>query len=198
MFKTYAVITRLRDLILSNFTSNNVDSANVDMAHLNQQKRQDSAPVDVQLLSSPLEFEFSKKSSPNRFLKGAMSERLSSYELSGDSDRRGVPSPELCNLYRTWGKGRIGLILTGNIMVDVEHMEAAGNAAIPVKSQFHGKRFEAFSKLAESGKQNGSLMIGQINHPGRQCGATMQKDPVSASDIQLEVRKTLSQTQEIY
>jgi len=158
---------------------------------MNQQKGCNSASVDVKSLSAPLEFEFSKRSSPNRFLKGAMSERLSSYAPSGDSNEKGVPSPELANLYRIWGKGNIGLILTGNIMVDVEHMEAAGNAAIPLNSPFHGQRFDAFRNFADSGKQNGGLMIGQINHPGRQCQATMQKDPVSASDIQLEVRFTL-------
>jgi 2,4-dienoyl-CoA reductase-like NADH-dependent reductase (Old Yellow Enzyme family) len=168
------------------FTSNDTNSAIV--TQMNPQQRWNSAPVDMQLLSLSLGFEFSKRHSPNRFLKGAMSERLSSYTLSGDGDEQGIPSPELANLYRIWGEGNIGVIITGNIMVDVEHMEAAGNAVIPLTSPFHGQRFEAFSNIASSGKRNGSLIIGQINHPGRQCEAKLQENPLSASDIQLEVR----------
>jgi len=29
-------------------------------------------------------------------------------------------------------------------------------------------------------------MVGQISHPGRQCESRIQKNPVSASDVQLE------------
>jgi len=29
-------------------------------------------------------------------------------------------------------------------------------------------------------------MVGQVSHPGRQCESRIQKNPVSASDVQLE------------
>ncbi|KAL2056069.1 hypothetical protein ABVK25_003712 [Lepraria finkii] len=49
-----------------------------------------------------------------------------------------------------------------------------------------GERFEAFRQLAAASKAHGSLVIGQVSHPGRQVGSSIQKDPVSASDVQLE------------
>ena len=45
------------------------------------------------------------------------------------------------------GRGRIGQILTGNIMIEYEHIEAAGNSIIPLDAGFEGERFEAFKKL---------------------------------------------------
>ena len=43
-----------------------------------------------------------------------------------------------------------------------------------------------FTQAAEAGKRHGSLMIMQICHGGRQTPATINPNPVSASDVQLE------------
>ena len=40
--------------------------------------------------------------------------------------------------------------------------------------------------MARVSKAHGSLVMGQVNHPGRQCQDKMNPDPISASDIQLE------------
>jgi 2,4-dienoyl-CoA reductase-like NADH-dependent reductase (Old Yellow Enzyme family) len=40
--------------------------------------------------------------------------------------------------------------------------------------------------MATQGKAEGNLMVGQVSHPGRQVEERIQKDPVSASDIQLK------------
>lgn len=141
--------------------------------------------VDVSPLGQPLPFPFSGKSARDRFLKGAMTERLSSWSPTS-LPARGVPSAELINVYRRWGEGRYGVILTGNIMIEYDQLEAAGNPIIPREAPFAGERFDAFRKMAEAGKQEGSLMVGQVSHPGRQCESRIQKDPVSASDVQLE------------
>ncbi len=149
--------------------------------------RYDSSSSNVSPLAEPLTFPFTpSKTAPNRFLKGAMTERLSSWSAT-DLPARGVPSPELINAYRRWGEGRIGLILTGNIMIEYDQLEAAGNPIIPREdNSFSGKRFEAFKEMGAASKKDGSLVVGQVSHPGRQCESRIQKDPVSASDVQLE------------
>ncbi|KAI0018026.1 hypothetical protein F4780DRAFT_557830 [Xylariomycetidae sp. FL0641] len=141
--------------------------------------------VDTSPLGQPLHFEFSGKTAPNRFLKGAMTERLSSWDPK-DLPKRGVPSKELVNVYRRWGEGGYGLILTGNVMFEYDHLEAAGNPIIPRDAPFSGERFEAFQAMATEGKKHGSLMVAQISHPGRQVAAHIQPHPISPSDVQLE------------
>jgi 2,4-dienoyl-CoA reductase-like NADH-dependent reductase (Old Yellow Enzyme family) len=147
--------------------------------------RYKSDSEDASPLGQSLKFEFSGQTAPNRFLKGAMTERISSWDPE-IFEARGVPSKNLINLYRRWGEGGIGLILTGNIMIEYDHLEAAGNPIIPRKSEFSGERFEAFKEMATEAKKHGSLFVAQISHPGRQVESRIQKNPVSASDVQLE------------
>ncbi|RAH72288.1 NADH:flavin oxidoreductase/NADH oxidase family protein [Aspergillus aculeatinus CBS 121060] len=148
---------------------------------------QTGTPVDVTPLAQPLPFEFSRRRAPNRFLKGAMSERLCSWSVD-DLAARGVPSDELIEAYRVWGEGQIGLILTGNVMIDPAHLEAPGNLIIPADAPFEGERFARFQQLAAAAKapQNSSLVVAQVSHPGRQTPAALQPHPISASDVQLE------------
>ncbi|KAJ9618728.1 hypothetical protein H2203_008932 [Taxawa tesnikishii (nom. ined.)] len=147
--------------------------------------RYESEELDASPLGQPLKFEFSGKSAPNRFLKGAMTERISSWDPENFS-KRGVPSANLINCYRRWGEGQLGLILSGNIMIEYDQLEAAGNPIIPRDAEFKGERFQAFTDMATQGKKDGMLMVGQVSHPGRQVESRIQKDPVSASDVQLE------------
>jgi 2,4-dienoyl-CoA reductase-like NADH-dependent reductase (Old Yellow Enzyme family) len=147
--------------------------------------RYESDSSDTSLLGQPLEFEFSGQTAPNRFLKSAMTERMASWDPE-NLEARGVPSRELVNLYKRWGEGDIGLIITGNIMIEYDHVEAAGNCVISRKSPFSGERFEAYKAIAAAGKKHGSLFVGQLNHPGRQVSSNFQKNPISASDVRLE------------
>lgn len=114
-----------------------------------------------------------------------MTERLSTWDPK-DLHARGIPTKNLINAYRRWGEGSLGLILTGNIMIDYEQLEAMGNPIIPADAPFSGERFEAFKELGAQAKKHGSLVLGQVSHPGRQVENRIQKDPVSASDVQLE------------
>jgi 2,4-dienoyl-CoA reductase-like NADH-dependent reductase (Old Yellow Enzyme family) len=146
--------------------------------------RFESDDKDTTSLNQPLKFEFSGQTAPNRFLKAAMTELMSSWDPE-NLQARGVPSQSLINLYRTFGEGGIGLILSGNIMIDYDHLEAAGNAIISRDSLLSGERFEAFKEMAAAAKEHGSLFVGQVSHPGRQVKSNLQKHPISASDIQL-------------
>lgn len=148
-------------------------------------QRYESDDVDVSPLGQPLHFEFANRDAPNRFIKGAMTERLSSWDPE-DLPKRGVPSKNLVNLYKCWGEGAIGVILSGNIMFEYDHLEAAGNPIVPRGSKYEGERFEGFKAMATASKKHGCLAVGQVSHPGRQVESRIQKNPISASDVQLE------------
>lgn len=120
--------------------------------------------VDPSPLGEPLEFHFARRSTPNRFLKAAMSERMCSWSEENPS-ARGIPSSELIETYRTWGRGNIGAIVTGNVMIDPNHIEVEGNPIIPPSAPFSGERFGQFTNLAAAARANGSLILAQISHP---------------------------------
>lgn len=77
-------------------------------------------------------------------------------------------------------------MLSGNIQIEYDHLEAAGNAIITKNEKCEGERFERFKAAASEGKKHGSLFVAQVSHPGRQVPDTVQEHPVSASDIQLQ------------
>lgn len=141
-------------------------------------------PTDASPLGRPLEFSFSGRTVPNRFMKGAMSERLASWS-DDELSARGIPSDELVQSYTVWGQGEIGVILTGNVMIDPEQLETEGNLIIPGDAPFSGKRFEQYQRLATGARAKGSLIVAQVSHPGRQTPYHLQPHPISASDVQL-------------
>ncbi|KAH7124898.1 hypothetical protein B0J13DRAFT_679854 [Dactylonectria estremocensis] len=150
-----------------------------------QRYGQDRPVSDPSPLGQPLELAFSKRTAKNRFMKAAMTERLSSWSLK-DLGKRGIPTPEIINAYKWFGQGGAGAILTGNLMVDPVNIEGAGNLVIPPDAPFEGPRFEAYQRLAWVGNHDGSLMLGQVSHAGRQVQSQFQSDPVSASAIHLD------------
>ncbi|KAI0444583.1 NADH oxidase [Xylaria telfairii] len=143
-----------------------------------------STSTNVQPFAEPLVFPFSKRTASNRFLKAATSERLSSFD-DKDIESRGIPSPQLVDFYARFARGGWGQILTGNILISYTDLEAPGNSIIPPDSEFSGPRFEAFAAVAAAGKSHGSLIVGQVSHPGRQATAAQQPHPISASAVQL-------------
>lgn len=148
--------------------------------------RYDSASTDISKLAQPLHFEFCGITAPNRLLKAATTERLASWDKENIL-ASGIPGSDLFNVYKAWGEGEYGIICTGNIMVAEDHLEAAGNMILPDDAPAIAgeKRFEAFRKLAQVSKQHGSLLVAQLNHPGRQTRVEFQPSPISASSVKL-------------
>ena len=147
--------------------------------------RIDAPEVDVSLLKEPITFAFSGRTAKNRFLKAPMTERLCHWNKEGeDISARGFPSEEYTHLYKRWGEGEIGVIVAGNMMLKYDAVEAFGN---PILIDDHDGRVAAFRKVSDLAKAHGSLFIAQLSHPGRQGGAALNPNPVSASDIQLKI-----------
>ncbi|RFU25204.1 hypothetical protein B7463_g11138, partial [Scytalidium lignicola] len=124
-------------------------------------------------------------------MKSAMTEGLATWSPK-DIEKRGIPTSETIELYRRsgisrWGEGTnsFGLIMTGNIDVEYDQLDAIGDMIITLKDPLYGPRFEAFQTLAAGAKANGSLFLGQVSHPGRQLLERVRKYTISASDIRL-------------
>ena len=111
---------------------------------------------------------------PNRLAKSAMTEGL--------ADKYDRPTPAHYRLYRTWSKGGTGLHITGNVLVDKRYLERAGNVVLENDSNL-----DLFKTWAKEGTVGGNHLWVQLNHPGRQCPKTVNKQPLSPSDIQLEM-----------
>jgi 2,4-dienoyl-CoA reductase-like NADH-dependent reductase (Old Yellow Enzyme family) len=123
-------------------------------------------------LASPLQLP-SGAVLPNRFAKAAMSEVLA-------DPRTGEPGEALARLYERWGRGGAGLLLTGNVIVDMEGRTEPGNVVVVDERWLPGLR-----RWAEAGQANGAKMWMQINHAGRQTPKKLARVPVSPSDVGL-------------
>ena len=149
--------------------------------------RYETQAVDTTPLTQALEFKFAGRSASNRFMKAAMQERLCTWKPD-DLNLSGVPDAAMFRVYEEWSEGSIGIILTGSIIFEHDQITQRGDPVVPTGTPCNGKRFDAFATLAGIGKTHGSLMIGQINHPGRLIDESMQAHPISASDIQQDIQ----------
>lgn len=147
-------------------------------------ERYTSAPTDPSPLGEPLHFPTSGRVAKNRFFKAAMSEDLASWSAA-DLEQRGIPTKESIELYRRWGEGGWGTILTGTVDIEFDVILAVGNAMITPECPPSGPRFEAFRAVADAAKAHGSLLIAQVGHPGRQLSSRLGKDTIAPSALPL-------------
>ena len=108
----------------------------------------------------------------NRFFKSAMSEQL------GLPDHN--PGEALVNLYATWSRGGAGILVSGNIMVDRDHLGEPNNVVLDEQSDR-----QAFQRWTAAATQNGNEFWAQLNHPGRQTPGFLTPEPVAPSAIGL-------------
>lgn len=106
----------------------------------------------------------------NRIAKSALSE--------GIAEQSGKPTQALYNLYKRWGKGGAGILFTGNVMVDKDHL-VNPNVMIAEDESF----LNEYTLLADAAQSEGTQLWMQINHPGRQAPIYLDKAPVSASNV---------------
>ncbi|GGM49365.1 putative NADH:flavin oxidoreductase/NADH oxidase [Longimycelium tulufanense] len=107
---------------------------------------------------------------PNRLMKSALSEAL--------ADGHG-PGVRLERLYRRWGTGGYGLVITGNVMVDRDYLGEPGNVVIEDDRDLDG-----LARWAKAAQDGGSPIWVQLNHPGRQANPLVtRRRPVAPSAI---------------
>lgn len=128
----------------------------------------DTTPI-AQLLDLPSE------RLPNRLAKAAMTEGL--------SDARGRASDALAHLYRQWANGGAGLLITGNVPIDGEHLERPGNVVI--EGQQTPEARDALRKWSSAARSCGAGAWMQLNHAGRQTPSIVNPAPKAPSAIPL-------------
>lgn len=106
----------------------------------------------------------------NRLAKAAMSETLATY------DNR--PTPGLIALYRRWARSGIGLIITGNIMIDRRALGEPGNVAIEDESDLPN-----LQEWARAATSQGAAIWAQLNHPGKQSPKGLNAENIAPSAI---------------
>jgi 2,4-dienoyl-CoA reductase-like NADH-dependent reductase (Old Yellow Enzyme family) len=114
---------------------------------------------------------------PNRIAKAAMTEGLAT--------TNGVPTPELERLYGLWSDGGAGMLLSGNIQVDRDHLERPGN--VIVDRQPDAQMKAALASWAKTATRNGNHFWGQISHAGRQTQKIINPKPKAPSAIKLSL-----------
>lgn len=114
---------------------------------------------------------------PNRMCKAAMTEGLAHPD--------GTASEALERLYGIWSDGGSGILLSGNIQVDGDHLERPGN--VIVDGQLSESAFAALARMAAAGTRNGNHLWAQISHAGRQTQKIVNPAPKAPSAVRLRL-----------
>ena len=112
---------------------------------------------------------------PNRIAKAAMTEQIAGPDNQAHDGHAA--------LYDQWGRSGCGLLITGNVQVDPDNLEAPGNVVISGEpSTGHRAALRAWSQAARC---DGAHVWMQISHAGRQTPKLINPQPLSASDVKL-------------
>ncbi len=91
----------------------------------------------------------------NRLAKSAMSEALGTFDNH--------PTAQLVTLYQRWAQSGIGLLFSGNVMIDRRALGEPGNVAIEDESDL-----PMLKQWAAAATNQGAALWVQLNHPGKQ------------------------------
>ncbi|MCJ8168259.1 NADH:flavin oxidoreductase/NADH oxidase family protein [Atopomonas sediminilitoris] len=106
----------------------------------------------------------------NRLAKSAMSEAL------GTTDNRVTEA--LPSLYGRWAEGGIGLLITGNVMVDRRALGEPNNVALE-----DARDAALLKRWAQAGTRQNTQLWVQLNHPGRQAPKGLNAENVAPSAV---------------
>ncbi len=107
----------------------------------------------------------------NRLAKSATSEAL--------ADRAtGQPTEALVNVYERWGAGGAGLLITGNVVFELEARTEPG--VVVIRDE---RDLALLKRWAAAAQAHGARALMQINHPGRQTAKRIARTPVAPSAV---------------
>ena len=113
----------------------------------------------------------------NRICKAAMTERIA-FSDNYTNQRH-------LNLYKKWAEGDIGILLTGNVQVDKNHLEGPANVCI--EEETYVDQIPLLRKWAEEGTKDNTHLWMQISHAGRQTPGEINSSPKAPSSVQLKI-----------
>lgn len=106
----------------------------------------------------------------NRLAKAATSETLATYTNN--------PTMRLVRLYQRWASSGIGLIITGNVMVDRRALGEPGNVAIEDE-----RDLPVLQQWARAATNQGAAIWVQLNHPGKQSTKGLNASNLAPSAV---------------
>ena len=106
----------------------------------------------------------------NRLAKAATSETLATY-----GNR---PTPRLVQLYQRWAASGVGLIITGNVMIDRRALGEPGNVVIEDESDL-----PMLERWARAATDQGASIWVQLNHPGKQATKGLNVGTIAPSAV---------------
>ncbi|WP_321323263.1 NADH:flavin oxidoreductase/NADH oxidase family protein [uncultured Parasphingorhabdus sp.] len=112
---------------------------------------------------------------PNRIAKAAMTEGMATPD--------GAPTRKLERLYGLWSDGGAGMLLSGNIQIDRDHLERPGNVVIDRPAD--DAMMAALASWAQAATRNGNHFWAQISHAGRQTQSNVNQHPKAPSAVKL-------------
>lgn len=113
---------------------------------------------------------------PNRIAKAAMAE-----SLAGPGQ---LPDVRLARLDGSFASGGVGLIITGNVMIDPLALGSPGDVVLQ-----KGTDLTPFKAWAKAARSHGAQFWMQINHPGRQTMAALGQPGWSPSEVAVDLGK---------
>lgn len=113
----------------------------------------------------------------NRIAKAAMTEGL--------ADQWNRPTARHETLYRRWGAGGAGLLITGNIMVDRRYLERPGNVVIDGPQT--DEQLACLRAWTSAAREGGADIWAQLSHAGRQVPKYISSEPVAPSAVGLDL-----------
>ena len=111
---------------------------------------------------------------PNRIAKASMEENM--------ADAAHLPGAALLELYRRWGAGGAGLLLTGNVMVAADAVTGPAGVVLDARQPL-----EPFREWAAASRAGGARIWMQINHPGRQVYAAANPEAIAPSAVPVDI-----------
>lgn len=106
----------------------------------------------------------------NRLAKAATSETLATYDNH--------PKPALVQLYRRWASSGVGLIITGNVMIDRRALGEPGNVVIEDEADL-----PMLQQWASAATGRGASIWVQLNHPGKQSTKGLNASNIAPSAV---------------
>ena len=111
----------------------------------------------------------------NLLCKAAMTEGLATAQ--------GIPTEALQRLYSVWSDSGAGILLSGNVQIDADHLERPGNVVIDKEPDDEMRA--ALTAWTQAGTQHGNHFWAQISHAGRQTQKMINPHPKAPSAIKL-------------
>ncbi len=113
---------------------------------------------------------------PNRLVKCPMQETLAVAPLYDP------PIDKFENLYTQWASAKYGLIVTGQVQVDIRFLSIKGDVVCHDRS-LEEPHFSKWKRWAKISQANGTPCIVQLAHPGRMSPAGAGNRPADMPAI---------------